>query len=353
MKKIRVSLNLSSTLGSHEFGMKASLEFYLKSGAHAISGTEGTLTPESPLAFLVLWMRALQLHREPKKQFMDLGRIVLQVFRMQIVIKFDPSIPIQKLRARLRTAFHEDDTFARVAQPFMDRRGTRSQQQRSLLCQLCLIYGHDASTCKVRPKRVFPNYKRKLKNGRRAAARRSLMLATAVTPNPPPPAIPHRHRTAPPTLHPIVQTADGIDEEGGRDGSRDVGAVNVGAENVPGGAIHNLSPHARTADQRGELCGLFDDNRSGAIDLTAVRQDAAVHVGNGTNSAGHGGFEVTKNCGAIGDEAGAPLNRGRDESSNPQPDRLEGTCCFSTCVDNGESLVRDCGLNSQQFHTGA
>ncbi|KAF5226004.1 hypothetical protein TcYC6_0100880 [Trypanosoma cruzi] len=43
----------------------------------------------------------------------------------------------------------------------------------------------------------------------------------------------------------------------------------------------------------------------------------------------------------------------RDESSYPQPDRLEGTCCFSTRVDNGESLVRDCGLDSQQFHTGA
>ncbi|RNC36314.1 surface protease GP63 [Trypanosoma cruzi] len=143
--------------------MKASLEFYSKSGAHAISGTEGTLTPESPLAFLVLWMRALQLHREPKKQFMDLGRIIPRVFRMRIVIKFDTSIPIQKLRARLCTAFHGDDTFARVAQPLMDRRGTRSQQQRSLRCQLCLIYGHDASTCKVRSKRVFPKLQTNVK----------------------------------------------------------------------------------------------------------------------------------------------------------------------------------------------
>ncbi|RNC34518.1 selenocysteine-tRNA-specific elongation factor [Trypanosoma cruzi] len=108
--------------------MKASLEFYSKSGAHAISGTEGTLAPKFPLTFLVLWMRALQLYREPNKQFMDLGGIVLRAFRMRIVIKSDPSIPIQKLRARLRTAFHEDDTFARVAQSLMDRRGTRPQQ---------------------------------------------------------------------------------------------------------------------------------------------------------------------------------------------------------------------------------
>ncbi|KAF8278780.1 hypothetical protein TcBrA4_0108180 [Trypanosoma cruzi] len=142
-------------------------------------------------------------------------------------------------------------------------------------------------------------------------------------------------------------------EESKRGRSRDVGAVNVGAENVPSGAIYHLLPHARTADERGELCGLFDGNRSGAIDPTAVRQDAGVHVGNGLNPAGHDDSGVAKNCGAIGDEAGAPLDKGRDDSSNPQPDRLEATCCRTTCVDNGESLFRDCGLNSQQFHTGA
>ncbi|RNC54060.1 putative mitotic centromere-associated kinesin (MCAK) [Trypanosoma cruzi] len=37
----------------------------------------------------------------------------------------------------------------------------------------------------------------------------------------------------------------------------------------------------------------------------------------------------------------------------PQPDRLEGKYCLTTCVDNGESLVRDCGHNPQQFHNGA
>ncbi|RNC32318.1 hypothetical protein TcCL_Unassigned05081 [Trypanosoma cruzi] len=87
-------------------------------------------------------------------------------------------------------------------------------------------------------------------------------------------------------------------EESERSRPRDVGAVNVGAENVPSGAIRNLLPHARTDDERGELCGLFDGNRSRAIDPTAVRQDAAVHVGNGSNPAGHGDSGVTKNCGA-------------------------------------------------------
>ncbi|RNC46458.1 hypothetical protein TcCL_NonESM03714 [Trypanosoma cruzi] len=84
-------------------------------------------------------------------------------------------------------------------------------------------------------------------------------------------------------------------EEGERSGSRDVGAVNVEAENIPSGALYNLLLHARTADQRGELRGLFDGNiRCGAIDPTAVRKVAAVHVGNESNPAGYGGFEVTK-----------------------------------------------------------
>ncbi|ESS55303.1 hypothetical protein TCDM_13233 [Trypanosoma cruzi Dm28c] len=83
-------------------------------------------------------------------------------------------------------------------------------------------------------------------------------------------------------------------EESERGRSRDVGAVNVGAENVPSGAIHKLLPHARTADERGELCGLFDGNRCGAIDPTAVRQDAAVYVGNELNPAGHDDSGVKK-----------------------------------------------------------
>ncbi|EKF99459.1 hypothetical protein TCSYLVIO_009621 [Trypanosoma cruzi] len=68
--------------------------------------------------------------------------------------------------------------------------------------------------------------------------------------------------------------------------------------------------------------------RRGATDPTAVRQDAAVNVGNGSNPAGHDDSGVAKNCGAIGDETGASLDKGRDGSIYPQPDRLEGTCCF-------------------------
>ncbi|RNE98226.1 hypothetical protein TcG_12334 [Trypanosoma cruzi] len=79
-----------------------------------------------------------------------------------------------------------------------------------------------------------------------------------------------------------------------RGGSRDFLAVNVEAENVLSAAIYNLLPHARTADEREELCGLFDGNRCSAIDPTAAHQDAAVHVANGLNPAGHGDSGATK-----------------------------------------------------------
>ncbi|KAF8301954.1 hypothetical protein TcYC6_0052090 [Trypanosoma cruzi] len=106
-------------------------------------------------------------------------------------------------------------------------------------------------------------------------------------------------------------------EERERGGSRDVCAVKVGAENVPSGAIYNLLLHARTADERGEPCGLFGGNSlRGAIDPTAARQDAAVHVANESNPAGHGDSGDTKTCGAIRGEAGAALDRGRERWIN-------------------------------------
>ncbi|RNC38035.1 hypothetical protein TcCL_NonESM12764 [Trypanosoma cruzi] len=137
---------------------------------------------------------------------------------------------------------------------------------------------------------------------------------------------------------------------GERCGSRDPGAADVGAENDAGGATRNPLPHTRTADQRGELRGLFDGGGGGgALYPTAARRDAAANVANGSNPAGYDDSGVTKKRGPIGDEAGAPLYKGRDGSIYPRPDRLEGTRCFPTCADNGESLVRDCGLDFQNF----
>ncbi|RNC36576.1 hypothetical protein TcCL_Unassigned00439, partial [Trypanosoma cruzi] len=108
-----------------------------------------------------------------------------------------------------------------------------------------------------------------------------------------------------------IPALDKLNEESERGGSRTVCAANVGVENVSSGAIHNLLPHARTDDEGGELRGLVGGNRCSAIDPTAARQDAAVCVANGSNPAGHGDSGATKDCGAIGEETGAPLDKGK------------------------------------------
>ncbi|ESS55384.1 hypothetical protein TcG_07659 [Trypanosoma cruzi] len=60
------------------------------------------------------------------------------------------------------------------------------------------------------------------------------------------------------------------------------------------GQFTTFLPHARTADEREELCGLFDGYRCGTTDPTAARQDAAAHVGNESNPAGNDDSGVTK-----------------------------------------------------------
>ncbi|RNC52412.1 hypothetical protein TcCL_ESM10364 [Trypanosoma cruzi] len=131
----------------------------------------------------------------------------------------------------------------------MDRRGTRPQKRRSLLCQACRIYGQQASTCNVCPKKVSPNKKNRQKTAR---GRPPLMKADdgghthPATHHQPPQKTSHRAADA---SSDRPKLPDAIDEEGGRGDSRNVCAVNAGAENASGGAIHSISPHARTADQ--------------------------------------------------------------------------------------------------------
>ncbi|KAF8304392.1 hypothetical protein TcBrA4_0046040 [Trypanosoma cruzi] len=62
---------------------------------------------------------------------------------------------------------------------------------------------------------------------------------------------------------------------------------------------------------------------------------------------------VAKDCGAIGEEAGAPLDKGMGGWIPHSRADWKATCCFLNCVDNGELSFRDCGLNPQQFHAGA
>ncbi|RNC35981.1 structural maintenance of chromosome protein 4, partial [Trypanosoma cruzi] len=123
------------------------------------------------LAFdnLVEWIGALEGLQDPTDRIMNLGRSLLNTFRMQLTIASDPGIRLSKLRARLYTAVHQTDAYARAAQLFVDRR----ENQRTVRCQRCHIFGHEASTCNVRPRGNYSQYRRPSKNGRGAAARRS------------------------------------------------------------------------------------------------------------------------------------------------------------------------------------
>ncbi|KAF8288735.1 hypothetical protein TcBrA4_0007370 [Trypanosoma cruzi] len=102
------------------------------------------------LAFgnLVEWISALEGLQDPTDRIMNLGRSLLNTFRMQLTIASDHGIRLSKLRARLHTAVHQTDTYAKATQPLVDRRET----QRTLRCQQCHTYGHEASTCNVRPR---------------------------------------------------------------------------------------------------------------------------------------------------------------------------------------------------------
>ncbi|RNC48742.1 structural maintenance of chromosome protein 4 [Trypanosoma cruzi] len=123
------------------------------------------------LAFgnLVEWISALEGLQDPTDRIMNLGRSLLNTFRMQLTIASDPGIRLSKPRARLYTAVHQTDTHTRAAQPLVDRRET----QRTVRCQRCHTHGHKASTRNARSRGNYSQYRRPSKNGRGAAARRS------------------------------------------------------------------------------------------------------------------------------------------------------------------------------------
>ncbi|RNC36876.1 selenocysteine-tRNA-specific elongation factor [Trypanosoma cruzi] len=95
---------------------------------------------------MVAWIVALEAERDLSDRFMSFGRTLLQAFRMQLMMASDPGIPLFNIRARLCTAVHEADTFARATRPLAERRGT----QRPLRCQLFHVYGHVTSKNDVR-----------------------------------------------------------------------------------------------------------------------------------------------------------------------------------------------------------
>ncbi|RNF12694.1 selenocysteine-tRNA-specific elongation factor [Trypanosoma cruzi] len=95
---------------------------------------------------MVAWICALEAERYLTDRFMNFGRTLLQAFRMQLMMASDPGIPLFNILARLCTAVHQTDTFARATQPLAGRRGT----QISLRCQLCHFYRPVTSKSNVR-----------------------------------------------------------------------------------------------------------------------------------------------------------------------------------------------------------
>ncbi|RNC33958.1 helicase-like protein [Trypanosoma cruzi] len=79
------------------------------------------------LAFdnLVEWIGVLEGGQDPTDRFMNLGRSLLNTFRMQLTMASDPGIRLSKQRARLYTAVHQTDTNAKAVQPLVDRRETQ------------------------------------------------------------------------------------------------------------------------------------------------------------------------------------------------------------------------------------
>ncbi|ESS61612.1 hypothetical protein TCDM_10791 [Trypanosoma cruzi Dm28c] len=84
------------------------------------------------LAFgnLVECVGVLEGLQDPTDRVMNSGRPLRNTFRMQLTIASDPGIRLSKLRARLYTAVHQTEAYARAAQPLVDRRET----QRTVRC---------------------------------------------------------------------------------------------------------------------------------------------------------------------------------------------------------------------------
>ncbi|RNC61342.1 helicase-like protein [Trypanosoma cruzi] len=74
-----------------------------------------------PFDCLVAWIGALEAGRDLTDRFMDLDWILLQKFRMQLMMASDSGIRLSKLRARLYTAVYEADILR--GQPSLSRNG--------------------------------------------------------------------------------------------------------------------------------------------------------------------------------------------------------------------------------------
>ncbi|KAF8297232.1 hypothetical protein TcYC6_0082320 [Trypanosoma cruzi] len=247
---------------------------------------------------LVLWTRALGMDRDPTGGFIAIGGALMQDFRSQIMMATEPSVLLSALRVCPRT-----------------------QKQRSLQCRLCRIYGHDVSACKLRGAGGRQETAKADDGGRTHSAipRQGSQAShrTADAPSDPSDCPTQSSKRAMELMRQrrltVARRIAGIPalgrlcEDSERGGSRNVGAAKVG-QGPPLTRRFAMFFASRTNSQwarraaRPFGCSIG----CGAVGPTAARQDAAAHVANEPNHAGHGVSGVAKNCGATRDEAGAP-----------------------------------------------
>ncbi|KAF8286984.1 hypothetical protein TcYC6_0003680 [Trypanosoma cruzi] len=120
---------------------------------------------------LVAWIGALEAERDPTDRFMNLGRILLRAFRMQLMMASDPGIrlspnycaPLFYNRCSTKTGLLRE-----AAQPL------RSARNPDALAMTTLSYLWTRGIySNVRPRGNYSTIPHPSKNGRGAAARRS------------------------------------------------------------------------------------------------------------------------------------------------------------------------------------
>ncbi|EKG00438.1 mitochondrial processing peptide beta subunit, partial [Trypanosoma cruzi] len=113
-KRTAVSAHSTSPQGTRAYGKRAPPESFSTSGAHTNAGNRTTSRFKLAFDNLVEWIGVLEGLQDPPDRIMNLGRSLLNTFRMQLTIASDPGIRLSKMRARLHTAVHQTNTYARA-----------------------------------------------------------------------------------------------------------------------------------------------------------------------------------------------------------------------------------------------
>ncbi|KAF8287586.1 hypothetical protein TcYC6_0001240 [Trypanosoma cruzi] len=238
------------------------------------------------------------MDRDPTGGFIAIGGALMQDFRLQIMMATEPSVLLSALRVCPRTQNNDRcnadcvaftgttclhaNSEARVVVKKRRRRTTAARthsaipRQGSQASHRTADAPSDPSDCPTQSS----------KRAMELMRQRRLTVARRIA------GIPALGRLC---------------EDSERGGSRNVGAAKVGAGTAPDETICNVFASRTNSQWARRAARPFGGSIGcGAVGPTVARQDAAAHVANEPNHAGHGVSGVAKNCGATRDEAGAP-----------------------------------------------